>query len=138
VSTRKALQARKGALQVLAEAFDHRVAPAFGLLALDDALAHVPVQLEQLAVDGEGCPDLGAADALLEVFQEGAVPLGQRHGRTARGDRKVVGRIRTYLAFAGHVTPTSCRAKFTFCSSGQRTSSVTAAFTELSGVWLHS
>jgi hypothetical protein len=46
-------------------------------LTLDNALADVPVQVDQLAVGGKGRLKLGGADAILEIAQQGIVALGQ-------------------------------------------------------------
>jgi hypothetical protein len=68
-------------LQVPGQAVDDGVAPTLGLLAQDDALADVPVQPEEFAVDRDSRPELGGVDALLEVAQEGVITLGKRRGR---------------------------------------------------------
>lgn len=73
IGTRKAGQIRKFPLQFGGEFVDDGGAPAFVFLFGDDGAADVPVELDEFAVDGEGGADLGGADAVLEVGEEGGV-----------------------------------------------------------------
>src|SRR5271166_5289084 len=76
VAAGKPLDAGEGLLDVLGQALDDAAAPALAFLALDDALAGVPVQFDQLAVGRDGRLDLGGADAFLEVFEESVIARG--------------------------------------------------------------
>src|SRR5262249_30705572 len=67
VGTGKALDAGKGGLNVPGQTLDDTGAPAITFLTLDDTLADGPVKQDQLAVDGQGGPGLGLADAILQI-----------------------------------------------------------------------
>ena len=76
------------------------------LLAGQDVAADLPVEQDQLAVDGQGGPDLGGADALLQVGQEGGVAarnraaargmarMGLAHGKSIAETGEIVRRTR--------------------------------------------
>src|SRR5262249_51829072 len=70
VGPREPALAGEGLLEVVAQVGDHRIAPAAGLLLLDDGPADVPVELDEFAVGGEGGTNAGGADALLELTEE--------------------------------------------------------------------
>ena len=73
IAPRKSLHTFEFAREVLGDLVDHGVPPSARPLLLDDQLANVPVEGNQLAIDGEGRLDLRRPDAGLQVGDEGAV-----------------------------------------------------------------
>jgi len=51
------------------------------LLPLDDRTANVPVQIDQLAINGQGRLHLGGADPSLEIVQQTRIVVRQARGR---------------------------------------------------------
>ena len=87
---------------------DHGLAPAFPLLPLDDLPADVPVEADQLPAGADGRPDLGVADAVLDVFQEFGVAR-RKNGCRLPGD--FCRRLRQGLALRlGHGRWPNCPA----------------------------
>jgi hypothetical protein len=56
---------------------------ALGLLRLGNDFANIPIKQNQLAVDGNRRPELGGADANLEVCKKIGVARGKRGGKFA-------------------------------------------------------
>ena len=75
-------------LQVLRQPFHHLLAIALGLIALgllrlDNDFPDVPIEQNQLAVDGNYRAKLSRVDPRLEVGEERGVTSGKRVGRFA-------------------------------------------------------
>ena len=90
----EARDAGEGGGEVAGHALDDARAPALPLLLGGQVSPDLPVEQQQLAVDGQGGAQLGGADALLEVGEEGGVAGGGgfSRGEFARsGDRGGLG-----------------------------------------------
>ncbi len=73
--------AREGFLKVGGQSVDNLGTPAFPLLPRNDFPADIPVKAYQLAAGANSRPDLGAADAALDVFQEFGVTRREKSSR---------------------------------------------------------
>jgi hypothetical protein len=63
-------------LEIFAQAIEYRVAPTVDCLAFDDIASDLPVECDQLPVDGQRCSKLSGPDTLLEFAKERLVVLG--------------------------------------------------------------
>ncbi len=59
----KAADIGKLPLQIFSQALNDLATPALILLAGQDFVTDLPVEMNELLIDGEGCLDLGRADA---------------------------------------------------------------------------
>ena len=73
----EAAEIREHLAQVMREALDDLAAPSPSGLAIEDVPADLPVEPEQLGVDGQRGTLLGSVDTVLEVRQPRGVPLGR-------------------------------------------------------------
>ena len=62
--------------QVFGQSVNYLCPPALLLLADQDVVANLPVEQQHLAVDGQGCSNLGCADAGFQVSQESLIVFG--------------------------------------------------------------
>jgi hypothetical protein len=65
--------------------------PAFLLLPCEDFPSNLPVQEDQLFVDGKGCLDLRPANARLEALEKDIIVIG--------GEKEIVWRHGTFPLF---------------------------------------
>jgi hypothetical protein len=61
--------------EILGETLDHRGAPSLPLLAKDDVLSHLPVEVKHLAIDRERGPGLSLEDADPDLLEELGIAL---------------------------------------------------------------
>src|SRR5262249_18013801 len=101
VGPREPALAGEGLLEVVAQVSDHGMAPAAGLLFLDDGPADVPVELDEFAVGGEGGAKAGGADALLELSEELLISLREQ----VAGPDDLAFRLGPRAALLGHQIP---------------------------------
>jgi hypothetical protein len=79
VALREALLLGELVVQVAGQSGNHAGAPALLLLASVNGAADLPVEPNQLGIDGQHCPRLGLANPLTDLAQQGRVV--DRQGR---------------------------------------------------------
>jgi hypothetical protein len=96
VSTRESLHVRKRRRQVPGKLIDNLRTPALSLLTFQDVAADLPIQQDQLAIDGKHSPLLDVLDVLLDTGQPGGVIDWQHEDITHSGDLSPRRRARHY------------------------------------------
>src|SRR5439155_19243649 len=71
------LHARKRPFKVRCQPIDDGLSPPFASLPLGDRFPNLPVQGDQVAIDGERGLDLRRTDALLEVIEQRGIAGGE-------------------------------------------------------------
>lgn len=128
---RKSGHCREGAAQVGAEPVDDARAPAFLPLPGDDVAADLPVEQDQLGVDGEGRLQSSRGDPLLQDGEEGGVACWKHglSGRHRRSLERASSPARSSLALSmGLISRTLARLAFSATIIESSQNSAGAAF----------